>query len=494
MTDIFYYSALELGNLVNAKKITPTEILDAYEKRIAEINPKLNAIVYTRFDEARIRAKEIEEKLSKGEYVGPFAGVPVGLKDFLPTKTGWTASHGGVKCLITEDPCDSEICKAMESLGAIVIGKTNAPSFGFRATTDNKMYGPTSTPFKIGYNSGGSSGGSASAVSAGLLAIAEGGDAGGSIRCPAAWCGCFGFKPSAGLVPSVCRPDAWTATHPYCCGGPITRTVDDAANILATMIRYDARDPISVPTPPDMKRNIISKLPSMESKSLKIGYTYDFDIFPAPENEIGIAMLDIIDRLKAAGYTVEPVNFNFKSTKEEMEEAWLRGICIDSAIDCELDKQKGFDLIGDHAEDLPDSFIKWNNIAISSTMMDYRKFHEVRTDILDAHCDVFDQYDIILAPVTGCLPVKNTHDFDTKGPEYISGIKVDPLIGFAYTFLENMIGTPAASIPIGLSKDNLPIGMQVIGRRYEDDKVFAICRVIEKLKPWAQNYQTLFRN
>lgn len=494
MKDIFYCSALELGQLVNSKEITPTEILDAYEKRIAEINPKLNAIVYTRFDEARVRAKEIEEKLSKGEYVGPFAGVPVGLKDFLPTKTGWTASHGGVKCMITEDPCDSEICKAMESLGAIVIGKTNAPSFGFRATTDNMMYGPTSTPFKIGYNSGGSSGGSASAVSAGLLAIAEGGDAGGSIRCPAAWCGCFGFKPSAGLVPSVCRPDAWTATHPYCCGGPITRTVDDAANILATMIRYDSRDPISVPTPSDMKRNIISKLPSMESKSLKIGYTYDFNIFPEPEEEIELAMMDIIDRLKAAGYTVEPVSFKFKSTKKEMEEAWLRGICIDSAVDCELDKQKGFDLIGDHAEDLPEAFIKWNNIAIKSTMMDYRKFHEVRTDILDAHCDIFDQYDIILAPVTGCLPVMNADDFDTKGPEYISGVEVDPLIGFAYTFLENMIGTPAASIPVGFNEDNLPIGMQVIGRRYEDDKVFAICRVIEKLKPWAQNYQTLFRN
>ena len=494
MKDIFYCSALELGQLVNSKEITPTEILDAYEKRISEINPKVNAIVYTKFDEARIRAKEIEEKLSKGQYVGPFAGVPVGLKDFLPTKTGWTASHGGVKSLITEDPCDSEICKAMESLGAIVIGKTNAPSFGFRATTDNKMYGPTSTPFRLGYNSGGSSGGSASAVSSGMLAIAEGGDAGGSIRCPAAWSGCFGFKPSAGLIPSVCRPDAWTATHPYCCGGPITRTVDDAANVLAAMIKYDPRDPISVPTPPDMRRNIISKLPAMESRSLRIGFTYDFNIFPEPEKEIKLAMMDIIDRLRLAGYTVDPVTFDFKSTKEEMEEAWLRGICIDSAVDCELDKQKGFDLIGDHAEDLPDAFIKWNNIAIESTMMDYRKFHEVRTDILDAHYDVFDKYDIILAPVTGCMPVKNTDDFDTKGPEYISGVKVDPLIGFAYTFLENMIGTPAASIPIGFSEDNLPIGMQVIGRRYEDDKVFAICRRIEMLKPWISHYETLFKD
>lgn len=488
MEDIFYCSALELGTLVSTKKISPTEVLDAYEKRIAEVNPKINAIVYTKFDEARIKAKELEERIAKGDYVGPFAGVPVGLKDFLPSKKGWTASHGGVRCLITEDEYDSEICKAMENLGAIVIGKTNAPSFGFRGTTDNKMYGPTSTPFKVGYNSGGSSGGSASAVAAGLLAIAEGGDAGGSIRIPSAWCGAFGFKPSAGLVPSVCRPDAWTATHPYCCGGPITRTVSDAANVLSAMIKYDPRDPISVPTPSHMISNILSRLPQLESKKLKIGYTFGFNMFPDPEAEIISAIMNIISILTSNGYTVEPVDFYFTHSKEELEEAWLRGICIDTAIDCELDKQKGFDLIGDHSEDLPEAFIKWNNIAITSTMLDYRKFHEVRTDILDAHCNVFDNYDIILAPVSGCLPIKNSDNFDTKGPEYISGVKVDPLIGFGYTYLENMIGTPAASIPIGMS-DGLPVGLQVIGKRYHDDDVFAICRALEELNPWKQNYE-----
>lgn len=491
MEDIFYCSALELGKLVINKKITPAEILDAYEKRIAKINPKINAIVYTRFDDARARAKEIEDRINRGEYVGPFAGVPVVLKDFLPSKKGWTASHGGVKSLITVDEYDSEICKAMEKLGAIVIGKTNAPAFGFRGTTDNKLYGPTSTPFNISHNSGGSSGGSASAVSAGLAAIAEGGDAGGSIRIPAAWCGCFGFKPSAGLVPSVCRPDAWTATHPYCCGGPITRTVDDAANVLSAMIRYDPRDPISIPTPPDLIRNIISRLPVIEGRRLKIGYTFDFGIFADPENEIKSAMLNAINILKLEGYTVDPVNFNFKFSKEDYERAWLLGINIDTSIDCELDKQKGFDLIADHADELPEAFIKWTNIAIKSTMLDYRAFHDIRTDILDAHLDIFDNYDIILAPVSGCLPVKNATDNDTKGPSKINGQDVDPLIGFGYTYLENMIGTPAASIPIGLSENNLPIGLQVIGRRYRDDEVFAICRELERLLPWRQNYENI---
>ena len=492
MDNIFYCSALELGRAINAKEISPTEVLNEYEKRINEINPKINAIVYTKFDEARAKAKDLETRLARGEYIGPLAGVPVGLKDFLPSKKGWTASHGGVRCLITVDNYDSEFCKAAEKLGAIVIGKTNAPAFGFRGTTDNKMYGPTSTPFNPEHNAGGSSGGSASAVSAGLMAIAEGGDAGGSIRIPAAWCGCFGFKPSAGIVPSVCRPDAWTATHPYCCGGPITRNVEDAATLLSAMIKHDPRDPISIPIPSNMIRNISSKSLMQESRKYKIGYTFDFNLFPDPENEIKEAMIKLIDTLSLAGYTVEPVEFNFSHSKKAMEDAWLRGICIDTAIDCELDLRKGFDLIGDYSEQLPEAFIKWNKIAFESTMMDYREFHEVRTDILDAHQAVFDDYDIILAPISGCMPVKNTKDFDTKGPEYIKDVKVDPLIGFGYTFLENMIGTPAASIPIGLGKGNLPIGLQVIGNRYQDDKVFAICRAIESIMPWKESYNTIF--
>jgi len=485
MDNIFYCSALELGNKVNKGDISPTEILDAYEKRIEKINPKINAIVYTKFDEARERALELEARLAKGEYCGPFAGVPVGLKDFLPSKKGWISTHGGVASLTTIDEYDSEICKAMEKLGAIVIGKTNSPAFGFRGTTDNKLYGPTSTPFNIEHNSGGSSGGSASAVAAGMMAIAEGGDAGGSIRIPAAWCGCFGHKPSAGLVPSVCRPDAWTATHPYCCGGPITRTIDDAALVLASMIKYDPRDPISVMTPPSLIQNILDTHGIVKNRKYKIAYTMNFGtLFPYPELQIAEAIEKVINILEEKGNTISKANFKFNYSRKEIEEAWLRGISIDSSIDNAIAKDNGFDLIGYHSDELPEAFIKWDKLAFESTMMDYRKFHEIRTDILDAHLRVFEDCDIIIAPVAGCMPPKNSDNYDTQGPDHIGDIEVDPLIGFSYTYLENMIGTPAASVPIGLSKDNLPIGLQIIGKRYHDDEVFAIARQIEMMIPW----------
>ena len=467
-------SAVELGKLVSNKDLSPVETIEYFLDRINTRNKSINAFVYLKPDEALDEAKKLEKKILSGEYVGPFAGVPFGLKDFLPTKKGWTASHGGVKCYQTVDVEDSEFCKAAEKLGGIAIGKTNAPAFGFRATTDNKMYGPTSTPFKVGYNSGGSSGGSCAAVADGLVPISETGDAGGSTRCPASWCGCFGFKQSAGLVPSVCRPDAWTATHPYCCGSAATRTVLDSAYIIDAMKRYDHRDPLSVPIADSMVDAVRYHYYNYK-KTLKIGFTYNFDLFAYPEKEIADAITETAKMLNA-----EPVKFNFKYPISDMEEAWLHGINLDDAMSPKVDE-----LVAEHPEDFPEAFLKWNKIAKATVLDNYKKFHRVRTDILDAHCDVFDKYDIIIAPVTGCLPVKNSDNFDTKGPNEISGQPVDPLIGFSYTYLENMIGTPAASVPFGISKEGLPIGIQVIGRRYDDAKVFAVCKMLEEINPWS---------
>ena len=186
MKQLEYLSAAEIGREVNAGHISPTEVVRYFEQRIAGGNDDLNAFVYTKFEEAEAAAKQLEDHIAKGEEVGPFAGVPFALKDFLPSKKGWTHSHGGVKSLIREDPVDSEFTKAMEAAGGIALGKTNAPAYGFRGTTDNKLYGPTRNPFDLRYNAGGSSGGSAAAVAGGLVPIAEGGDAGGSIRIPAA--------------------------------------------------------------------------------------------------------------------------------------------------------------------------------------------------------------------------------------------------------------------------------------------------------------------
>lgn len=477
-------SAAELGAEVNAGRISPTDAVLYFERQIRERNDRLNAFVYTKFEYAESSAKQLEERLARGDIIGPFAGVPFAMKDFLPSKKGWTHSHGGVKSLIREDPEDSEFCRAMETAGGIALGKTNAPAFGFRGTTDNHLYGPTCNPFDLRYNSGGSSGGSAAAVAGGLISIAEGGDAGGSIRIPAAWCNLFGFKASAGLIPSIARPDAWSATHPYCTGGGLTKTVEDAAILLDLMARYDPRDPLSVARPESdfaeaMKRPV---------KGMRIAYTKDFGIFPV-DPEVAAVVEAAVKRLEDAGAIVEPVEFHLPRTLAEYTEWWLRSICLDTAIELERDRRIGFDLVRDHRDELPEEFIFWNVDVAKGGMMDYYEFHKVRTEVLDAHLDVFDRYDLIVSPTTTCLPVLNASDGNTQGPTEVNGMPVEPLIGFAETFFENFTGNPAASVPAGLSAGGLPIGMQVIGKRYQDADVLAMAKTFEDIFPWRDRFE-----
>ncbi len=473
-------SGVELGNEVRSGRITPTEVIRYFQERIEKRNPSLNAFTYTKFDDAFSEAKALEEKLLRHEEVGPLAGVPVGLKDFLPSKKGWTNSHGGVKSLIREDPEDSMFYIAARGAGAIAVGKTNAPAFAMRGTCDNYLYGPTRNPFDTRYNSGGSSGGSAAAVADGMLPIAEGSDGGGSIRIPSAWCGCFGFKASVGTIPSICRPDGWTATHPYCFNGAITRTVLDSAVLLNYMARYNPRDPLSI----DHGKRDFTELMKKTIRNWKIAFTTDFDIFSV-DPEVATIVQNAAEKLEEAGAAIEPVHFSFRHTQNEFAELWCRSISIDTAIDMELWKKEGLDLVRDHREELPEEFIYWNELALRSTVMDYRYFNELRTEMLDAMQDIFDTYDIILSPVTICPPVRNAEDGNTKGPLEMNGREIEPLIGFCETFFSNFTGNPAASVPAGLTKEGLPVGMQIIGKKFRDEDVLAVAKTFEDIAPWG---------
>ena len=476
-------SGVELGAEVNKGNVTPTEVIEYFADRIEKRDPVINAFTYTKFEDALAEAKRLEERLAAGEDVGPLAGVPVGLKDFLPSKKGWFNSHGGVKSLIMEDPADSTFYSAARAAGSIAVGKTNAPAFGFRGTCDNKLYGPTRNPFNTDYNSGGSSGGSAAAVADRMLPIAEGGDAGGSIRIPSSWCNCFGFKASVGTIPDVSRPDGWAATHPYCVNGAITRTVLDSAVMLNYMAKYDPRDPLSL----DHGPRDFTELMKAPIKGWKIALTMDFDIFDV-DDEVAEIVDKAAHKLEDAGAIVEPVHFNYRHSQNEFAELWCRSISIDTAIDMELWKEQGFDLIGSHRDELPEEFIYWNEKALQSGVMDYRYFNDLRTEILDCEQDVFDKYDLIVSPITVCPPVRNADDGNTRGPETFKGRKMEPLIGFCETFLENFTGSPAASVPAGFTSDGLPVGMQIIGKKFRDEDVFAAAHAYEQIAPWDSYY------
>lgn len=478
-------SASQIGEAVRTKKISPIEVVEYFKQRIIANNEKINAFVYEAFSYAEKEAVKLQKRIDAGEDVGPFAGVPFALKDFLPSKKGWTHSHGGVECLIKQDPYTARFCEAMERAGGIAIGKTNAPAYGFRGTTDNKMYGPTSTPFNLAYNAGGSSGGSAAAVAGGLVPIAEGGDAGGSIRIPASCCNLFGFKPGVGTVPSVCRPDAWSATHPLCFAGGLTKTVEDAAILLDYMAGYDARDPYSYPTDISFKKEFNKPI-----KDLKIAYTPNFNIFEV-DPEVEALVKKCAYRFKELGASVTKVNFKFSHTADEFAEQWCKGITIDCALELNHDKAEGLDYLANHAEDFPEEFIYWKKKCDKLTIEDMYKYNLARTDILDQFEKIFEKYDIIISPVMSCLPILNAKNRNTKGPKKINDKLIEPLIGWTQTFLVNFVGYPAASVPAGLLGDDLPVGMHIIGKRHRDIDVLKAARMFEKLQPWQKNFDKI---
>ena len=479
-----YFDGTKIGQLVNSKEISPVEIIQYFADRIEKRNPTVNAFTYTKIDEALEDAKSLEHKIMKDEYVGPFAGVPVGLKDFLPSKKGWTNSHGGVKHLICVDTEDSTFYASAKALGAIAIGKTNAPAFGFSGCCQNTLYGTTCNPFDTNRTSGGSSGGTAAAVADGLIAFGEGGDAGGSIRIPSGWCNLFGFKPSVGTVPSYCRPDGWAATHPYCFNGVLSKSVRDSALMLNNMAQYNPKDPISLPI--NSNKDFL-ELMNNSIKEMKIGLTYDFDMYEVDER-IKKIIESTAKLLEEAGAYVDIVHFNFKHTVDEIMYCWCWAISVDTALDLAMWKENGLDLVKDYREELPEDFIKFNEIASKASIFDMREFNEIRTDILDNFENVFTNFNAIISPTAICPPMLNSDNGRClKVNDKILNPELN-FISFAETPLANFVGYPSASIPAGLIDSKLPSGLQVICPKYKDEDIFVIARTLEEVQPWYSNY------
>jgi Asp-tRNA(Asn)/Glu-tRNA(Gln) amidotransferase A subunit family amidase len=226
--DLCFLPATELAARIRRRDVSPVEAVGACLRRIETRNPAINAYTLVLAEKAMDAARAAEAEVMSGRPLGALHGVPIAIKD-LDDVAGVPTSMGSLAVKNRVPMTSAAAVERLLEAGAIVLGKTNTPEFGHKGVTDNLRYGPTSTPWKIGYNSGGSSGGSAAAVAAGMAALAQGTDGGGSVRIPASFSGVVGFKPSFGRVPSVTRPDAFLWGHPLVHIGPLARTVGDAA-------------------------------------------------------------------------------------------------------------------------------------------------------------------------------------------------------------------------------------------------------------------------
>ncbi|MER3398508.1 MAG: amidase [Chloroflexota bacterium] len=482
--ELAYMSATELAYRIRRRELSPVEVVDAFIERIGRRNPSINAFVYLGFDDARARAREAERALTAGEPLGALHGVPTAIKDLFDFKPGWPSTFGGIRALknyVVDAYC--AFAERVEKAGAIILGKTNSPVMGFRGTCDNYLFGPSRNPFNTAKNTGGSSGGSAAAVADGLVPFAEGTDGGGSIRIPASWCGVYGYKPSFGRIPFITRPNAFAGDTPFLFEGPITRTVEDAALVVTALAGYDPRDPFSLDEQPDLlaatRRSI---------QGWRIAYSPNFDVFPV-EKQVAEVVGRAVRAFEEAGARVEEVRLGIKRHQRELSDLWCRLIMPVNILTLENFKRQGLDLLKDHRDDFPPQYLEWVERGYKLTTLDFYSDQAVRTEIYDAIQRVFETYDLLVTPTLACLPVDNATDGNTVGPSWVNGEEVDPLIGWCLTYFVNFSGHPAASIPAGLSPDNLPVGMQVIGRRYADADVLAASAVFERLRPWHEIYK-----
>jgi amidase len=477
-------SAATLAARIRAKEMSPVEAVESAIARIEAHNSKINALVIFGYDDALRAAKAAEAAMMRGDAIGPLHGVPIAMKDCFDYKPGWVTTFGGIRAL--KDYVADSYCmfaERMERAGAIIIGKTNSPVFGFRGTCDNYLFGPSKNPFDLTKNTGGSSGGSAGAVAAGLLPLCEGTDGGGSIRIPSSWCGVYGYKPSFGRVPLVTRPEAFGGNVPFIFEGPITRTVEDAALAMTVLAGYDSRDPYCVEGEVDFMAALRG---SVAGK--RIAYTRDYGIFPVDPRVI--AVVDkAVAAFEEAGAHVEEVKIDLRRSQRELSDVWCRFIAPKQVFALEGFKREGIDLVRDHHDDFPPEFWHWDEIGRGTTVTQFLADQIARTEVFDALRTVLEGYDLLVSPTLACLAVDNAADGNTAGPAEIEGETIDRLIGWCMTYLINFVGFPAATVPAGLAENGLPVGMQIVGRRYADADVIAASAEFERLRPWTDTYR-----
>jgi amidase len=477
-------TAVDLTKRILRRELSPVELFDAVIARIEERNPSINAMIIFGFEEAREGARRAEHAIMAGEHLGKLHGLPVAMKDCYDFKPGWISSFGGVRALsgyVAKTACP--FVERMEAAGAIIIGKTNSPIFGFRGTCDNYVYGPSRNPFNLAKNTGGSSGGSAALVADGLLPLVEGTDGGGSIRIPSSWCGVYGYKPAFGRVPAIGRPNGFGTTAPFVFEGSITRTVEDAALALSVLAGYDSRDPYSLDQTIDPMTALTTPL-----QGWKIAYTRDLGVFPVDPAVIGVAD-QAVTALENAGANIEEVNIGINRSQQELSNIWCRFSVQNIIVTLEQLKREGIDLLQDHATDLPPEMHHWLRIGQTMSAQDYMCDQTVRTEVFDALRRVLDEFRLLVTPTLACLPVDNATNGNTVGPRAINGQEIDPLIGWCLTYPINFTGNPAASAPAGLSTNGLPVGLQIVGRRYADADVLAASAALERHRPWQDSYK-----
>ncbi|SEA95549.1 amidase [Paraburkholderia sartisoli] len=461
--EITSLSALTLSALIRERELSCVEVTEAFLKRIDSLNPTVNAFCTIAHEVALAAAAKGDENFAKGRAIGPLHGLPIALKDLTPTR-GIRTTRGSLLYADHVPETDAGLVHRLKSAGAIIVGKTNTSEFGHKAVTDNLVFGPTRNPWSLDRIAGGSSGGSAAAVAAGLVPFAEGSDGAGSIRIPASLCGVFGFKPTYGRVPDVAG--AFSSHAPFFHNGPLARSVADGAFLYQAMTGEDWSHPFSIPTEQDVLASLDTGI-----AGLRVGFSFDLGRFEVTD-DVKSACLRAVNVFESLGCTVEEASIELPPDIETMFYTLWR-----------IKLSGAYAGLADHEFDLLDPVVQTlirQGKALSAS--DYSYANRGREIVWGIFSAFFSSYDLLICPTTA-IPAFAS---DSGPPATINGVSVDPLLGWLLTYPFNLTGNPAASIPCPVASGSMPIGIQVIGRRLADSLVLRACRAFERVSPWPR--------
>jgi aspartyl-tRNA(Asn)/glutamyl-tRNA(Gln) amidotransferase subunit A len=449
-------TVIDLAEQVRRGDRTASELLDDALKAIADRNGDLNAFVHVDADLARRAAEQVDAAVRAGEDPGPLAGVPFGVKD-LEDCEGMPTTHGSLLFAGRGPAAADELTVArLRAAGAVPVGKTAAPEFGTLSFTKTKVFGITRNPWNTARTPGGSSGGSAAAVAAGIVPFCTASDGGGSIRGPASFTGLVGHKPSHGRVASPAPMTNQTAVR-----GSLTTTVADTARILDVMAGPDDRDRVSLPPPGVRYEDAIEAL---DVRGMRARWSPDLG-FATPDPEV-VAVAEEAARAlaEAAGLELdtEPVSLT------DPVRTWLTSGAITLWLDIEPDMWPA------GADDFTIYVRRSLEQTEDYTLPRYAKVMRRRLQLEQDCAAIFDEVDVLLTPTTA-VPA-----FAAEGPP------PDGAMSTPFTMLANLCWNPATSVPAGLTADGLPVGLQIQGRRHADDVCLRLARILEQARPWPR--------
>ena len=443
--------------LINQREISCHQVMESFLDRIGRVNPEVNAICMLRpADELLNEALAADRKLAEDQDTQPLLGLPLAIKDLALTR-GLTTTFGSP---IYKDHIPSQdqlFVERLRAAGAIIIGKTNTPEFGAGSHTFNPMYGITRNPYDVTKTAGGSSGGAAAALAAGMVPLADGSDLGGSLRNPAGFCNIVGMRPSPGRVPTWPSLYAWNS---MAVEGAMGRTVEDVALLLSVMAGPDPRAPISIDKPGSVFLNSLER----DFKNTMIAWSPDLGQF-AVENEILAVCETALNSFAEMGCRVEPdqpvvgdamgafqVLRAFQFGQLEQDYISNSGLMKDTVV-WNIEKglgQKGIDV--------------------------YRAEVE-RTEFYHRMREFLDVYEFLLVPSTQVSPFPAEQEWVTE----INGIPMETYIDWmSINCVISLTGLPAISVPCGFTEDGMPVGLQIVGRHHSDFDVLQLAYKFEK--------------